>query len=133
MLTQPRKQKYRKSYNGNMRGVQHQTVSFGDFGLQASTAGFISSRQIEAARKAITHYTKRGGKLWIRIFPHNPVTAKAQGLRMGSGKGAVVSFGTPIKVGTVVFELGGVNKELAKEAFRLASNKLPIKLAFIEK
>lgn len=133
MILQPRKQKYRKSYNASMRGVATQHVSFGDFGAQAKTAGFVTGRQIEAARKAMAHFTKRNGKIWIRIFPHIPVTQKAQGLRMGGGKGAVVFFGSPIKVGTVVFEIGGVNKETAKEAFRLAGNKLPISIEIIEK
>lgn len=132
-MLQPKKQKYRKAYNGTMRGVANQSLSFGEFGLQASDPGFITARQLEAARKAMTHYTKRGGKIWIRVFPQMPVTNKPQGLRMGGGKGAVVSFGMPIKVGTIVFEMGGVSKEIAKEAFRLASNKMPLKLEFIEK
>lgn len=133
MMLQPRKQKYRKSHDAVMAGVNNQSISFGEFGLQASSAGFLTSRQIEAARKAMTHFTKRTGKVWIRVFPQMPVTQKAQGLRMGGGKGAVVSFGSPVKVGTIVFEIGGVSKETAKEAFRLASNKLPLKLEFIEK
>jgi len=133
MMLQPRKQKYRKSYNAAMRGVNHQALSFGEFGVQASTAGFLTSRQLEAARKAMSHFTKRNGKIWIRVFPQIPVTQKAQGLRMGGGKGAVVFFGSPIKVGTIVFEISGVPKEVAKEAFRLAGNKLPLSLAFIEK
>ncbi len=132
-MLQPKKQKYRKSYNAAMRGVNHQTLSFGEFGVLAATPGFITARQIEAARKAMSHYTKRYGKIWIRIFPQIPVTNKPQGLRMGGGKGAVVSFGSPIKVGTIVFEMGGVPREIAKEAFRLAGNKLPLKLEFIEK
>lgn len=132
-MLQPKRQKFRKAFDGRMRGVATQELSFGEFGLRAKEAGFLTSRQIESARKAMTHYTKRGGKIWIRVFPQNPVTQKAQGLKMGSGKGNVVSFGTPIKVGTIAFEMSGVTKEVAKEAFRLACNKLPFKLEFIEK
>lgn len=132
-MLQPRKQKYRKSYNTAMSGVNYQRLSFGEFGLQAVGPGFLTARQIEAARKAMAHATKRGGKIWIRVFPQVPVTQKAQGLRMGTGKGPVVAFGTPVRVGTIVFEIGGVPRELAKEAFRLATNKLPLEVTMIEK
>jgi large subunit ribosomal protein L16 len=132
-MLQPKKQKYRKSYNASMSGVNHQHLSFGEFGVQTVEPSFITARQIEAARKAMTHFTKRSGKIWIRIFPQIPVTNKPAGTRMGGGKGAVVSFGSPIKVGTIIFEMGGLPRETAKEAFRLAGNKLPVKLQFIEK
>lgn len=132
-MLQPKRQKYRKSFNVTMRGVVNQKLSFGEFGYKAKEPGFLTARQLESARKAMAHYTKRGGKIWIRVFPQVPVTNKPQGLKMGGGTGTVVSFGTSIKVGTIVFEMSGVPKEVAKEAFRLAGHKLPIALEFIEK
>lgn len=134
MLT-PKRTKYRKQMRGKMKGVAHSgtKISFGEFGLQAQDMAWISSRQIEAARRAITHYTARGGKLWIRIFPDKPITKKPPEVRMGSGKGDIHEYVAPVKAGRVLFELGGISRESAAEALRLAAHKLPIKTKFIEK
>lgn len=106
-------------------------LEFGDFGLKAQEPGWVSSRQIEAARRAITHYTKRGVRIWIRVFPDKPVSKKPPETRMGSGKGAVDHYIAVVKPGTILFEIGGVSNELAKEALRLAAMKLPIDVKFI--
>jgi len=131
----PRRVKYRKMMRDKMKGVAHAgvEVSFGTFGLQAMEMGWISSRQIEAARRAITHHIARGGKVWIRIFPDKPITKKPPEVRMGSGKGDVHEYVAPVKVGRMLFEMGGVSPEIAKEALRLASHKLPVKTRFVEK
>lgn len=133
----PKKLKYRKSHRlrSSLKGVATvgTNVSFGSFGLKAMEAGEISSRQIEAARRAMTHYIKRGGKIWIRIFPHKPVTQKAAEVPMGSGKGSVEKYVAAIKAGTILFEMDGVEIKNAKEAMRLASQKLPVKCRFIDK
>jgi large subunit ribosomal protein L16 len=113
-----------------MRG---NTLSFGDFGLQALEPCWMEARQIEAARIALTRYMKRGGKVWIRVFPDKPITAKPAETRMGSGKGAVDHWVAVVKPGRVIFEIGGVSEEIAKEAIRLASHKLPIKTRFIKR
>ena len=133
MILQPRRQKYRRTFRGDITKVASNgyTLSFGDYGLKAMDSGLMTARQIEAARKTITHYTKRGGKIWIRIFPYMPMTKKADGVKLGSGKGNVYGFGTPIKAGSVLFEIVGVSEEVAKEAFRLASHKIPLKVKFI--
>ena len=133
MLMQPRRQKYRRSFRGNIKQISTRgnKLSFGDYGLKAMQPGIISAREIESARRSITHYTKRGGKVWIRIFPHLPITAKSAGSRMGSGKGNVVGFSTPIKSGAILFEIVGVSEDVAKEAFRLASHKISIKSKFV--
>lgn len=127
-MLSPKKVKYRKSMKGNLRGLAYagSDVAFGDFGLQAVEAGRITSRQIEAARMAITRHVKRAGKLWIRFFPDKPVTKKPLETRMGHGKGAVEEWVAVIKPGRVLYELGGLPEDLAREAFRLAAHKLPI-------
>jgi large subunit ribosomal protein L16 len=127
-MLQPKRVKYRKSHKGHRRGKAHAgaTVTFGDFGLQALDSAWITSRQIEAARRAIVRHIRRGGKVWIRIFPDKPVTKKAAETRMGSGKGAPDHWVAVVKRGRILFELAGVNYDLAKEAMRLASHKLPI-------
>lgn len=108
-------------------------LDFGEFGLKAQGRGWVTSRQIEAARKAMTHYTQRGGRIWIRIFPDKPITKKPPETRMGSGKGDIAEFVCVVRPGRILFEMGGVTKELACEAMRLAANKLPIKTKFIQK
>jgi large subunit ribosomal protein L16 len=132
-MLQPNKVKHRKQMRGRMRGSPERgsTVSFGTFGLQALEPDWITARQIEAARIAITRYIKRGGKVWIRVFPDKPITKKAAETRMGKGKGAPEEWVAVIKPGRILFELDGVSIDLAKEAFRLASHKLPIKTSFV--
>jgi len=127
--------KYRKSHKGHRRGKAQtgNTLVFGDFGLQALEAAWITSRQIEAARRAITHHIRRGGNIWIRIFPDKPVTKKPAETRMGSGKGAPDHWVAVVKPGRILFEMGGVSEEIAKEAMRLASHKLPIDTKFMIK
>lgn len=131
----PRRVKYRKQMRGRMKGEAHRgtTLAFGEFGLQSEEEGWISSRQIEAARRSITHYTQRGGKVWIRIFPDKPITKKPPEVRMGGGKGDVYEYVAPVLPGRVLFEMGGVSKEVAMEALRLAAHKLPVKTKFISK
>lgn len=131
----PKKVKYRKSHRGKNRGQAYRgnKISFGEFGLQAIEGGLISSRQIEAARRAITRYIKRGGQVWIRIFPDHPVTSKGTETPMGSGKGTLDHFVAKTKPGNIIFELSGVQQAIAKEAFRLASHKLSISTIFIVK
>lgn len=133
MVLQPKKQKYRKSFRGKMRGQSSRgtTLEFGEFGLKALDRGWLTAQQIEAARKAITHYTKRQAKVWIRIFPDKPVTARSAGVGMGGGKGDVDKYVTVIKPGRVLFEVSGIAKAIAQEAMRLASHKLPFKTKFI--
>jgi len=132
-MLQPKRVKYRKSHKGHRRGKAQAgaTVVFGEFGLQALDSAWITSRQIEAARRAIVHRVRRGGKVWIRIFPDKPVTKKAAETRMGSGKGAPDHWVAVVKRGRMLFELGGVSHDLAKEAMRLASHKLPIGTRFV--
>lgn len=131
----PKRVKYRRVHRGKMRGQSKggTTVTFGEFGLQAQTASWITNRQIEAARIAMTRYTKRGGKVWINIFPHKPYTKKPLEVRMGSGKGAPEGWVAVVQKGRVMFEIGGVSEEIAREAFRLAANKLPVKCKFVKK
>ena len=131
----PKRVKYRKAHRGRMKGKagRGNRVSFGDFGLQALEPAWVTSRQIESARRAIVRYVRRGGKLWIRIFPDKPVTKKPAESRMGSGKGAVDHWVAVVKPGRVLFEITGVREEQAREAFRLASHKLPIKTQFISR
>lgn len=131
----PKRAKYRKQQRGTMKGNAHRgtTISFGEYGLKAQGTAWVSSRQIEAARRSITHYTKRGGRLWIRIFPDKPITKKPAETRMGSGKGDVYEYVAPIKPGRMLFEMGGVTKEVAYAALRLAAHKLPIKTRIVEK
>ncbi|MBI5214790.1 MAG: 50S ribosomal protein L16 [Ignavibacteriae bacterium] len=125
----PKRVKYRKAQRGRMRGIATRgaTISFGDFGLKAMEPGWITQRQIEASRVALTRLMKREGKVWIRIFPDKPVTKKPAETRMGSGKGAPEFWVAVVKPGTILFELGGINKKIAEEAFHLAMHKLPIK------
>ncbi len=134
-MLMPKRVKYRKQMRGRLKGRASRgaKIAFGEFGLQALEPGWITSRQIEASRRAIVRYVKRGGKLWIRIFPDKPVTAKAAETRMGSGKGSVDHWVAVIKPGRILFEITGVTEEQAKEAMRLASHKLPIKTQFIRR
>lgn len=131
----PRRAKYRKHHRGMLKGnaTSGTIINFGEYGLMSEGMGWISSRQIEAARRAITHYTQRGGRLWIRIFPDKPITKKPAETRMGSGKGDVHEYVATIKPGRILFEMGGVTKEIAITALRLASHKLPLKTRIIEK
>ena len=131
----PKKQKYRKAQRGRSDLVGVATrgtkISFGAYGLKAQTAGEVTSRQIEAARRTMSRYTKRGGKIWINIFPHKPITKKASEVPMGSGKGAPEFFVASVKPGTVLFEMEGIEEAMAKEAMKLAGHKLPVKCKFI--
>lgn len=133
MLLAPSRTKYRKQHRGRMKGTAHRgnTLAFGEFGLQALEPVWLEARQIEAARIALTRYMKRGGKVWIRVFPDKPVTGKPAETRMGSGKGAVDHWVAVIKPGRIIFEIGGVSEEVAKEAVRLAGHKLPVATRFI--
>jgi len=132
-VLQPKRTKYRKAHRGHMRGQANagNQVSFGEFGLQALGHAWVTSRQIEAARRAITHHVRRGGKVWIRIFPDKPVSSKPAETRMGSGKGAVDHWISVVKPGRMLFELAGVREDVAKEAMRLASHKLPLDTRFV--
>jgi len=134
-MLMPKKVKWRKQSRGRMRGHTKggDLVSFGDFGLKAMEPGWVSSRQIEAARVAISRAMSRTGKMWIRVFPDKPVTKKPAETRMGKGKGAPEGWVAVVKPGRVMFELSGVSEELAKEAFRKAGHKLPVKTKFVER
>lgn len=131
----PKKQKHRRVHRGRsaLKGISYRgtEVSFGTYGLKAQSAGEITSRQIEAARRTMTRYTKRGGKIWINIFPHKPITRKASEVPMGSGKGSPEFFVASIRPGTVLFEMEGIEEAQAKEAMKLAAYKLPVKCRFI--
>ncbi|MGI6065790.1 MAG: 50S ribosomal protein L16 [Bacillota bacterium] len=129
----PKRVKYRRQHRGRMGGKANKGnfVAFGEYGLQAVEPGWITSRQIEAARIAMTRFIKRGGKVWIKIFPHKPVTVKPAETRMGSGKGSPEYWVAVVKPGRILFELAGVDIEIAKEAMRLAQHKLPIKTKFV--
>src|SRR5487761_772967 len=132
-MLMPRKVKHRKQQRGRMEGMSKggTEITFGDFGIQALEPGWISARQIEAARIAMTRHVRRGGKVWIRVFPDKPISAKPAETRMGSGKGAVDHYVAVIKPGRIIFEIGGVSEEVAKEAVRLAGHKLPVKTRFL--
>jgi len=132
-MLSPRRTKYRKQQRGRMKGLAYRgsTINFGEFALQATEPCWITSRQIEAARRAMTRYIKRGGKIWIRIFPDKPVTQRPAETRMGSGKGSPEYWVAVVKPGRVLFEIGGVSQAIAAEAMRLAAQKLPIKVKFI--
>ena len=134
-MLMPKRVKYRRVHRGRLTGkaLRGNTVSHGDFGLQATEPAWITSNQIEAARIAMTRYIKRGGKVWIKIFPDKPITEKPAETRMGSGKGSPEYWVAVVKPGRVMFEIGGVSEELAREAMRLAANKLPIKCKFVTK
>ena len=131
----PKRVKYRRVHRGRLTGkaLRGNTVTYGDFGLQATEPGWITSNQIEAARVAMTRYIKRGGQVWIKIFPDKPVTEKPAETRMGSGKGSPEYWVAVVKPGRVMFEIAGVDEAIAREALRLASNKLPIKCKFVAK
>ena len=134
-MLMPKRVKYRKVHRGRRRGIASRgnAVTFGDFGLQALEPAWLSSRQIEAARRAIVRHLRRGGKLWIRVFPDHPVTARAAETRMGGGKGAVEYWAAVVRPGLMLFEIAGVLEEEAREAMRLASNKLPIATQFVRR
>ena len=134
-MLQPKRVKFRKSHKGHRRGRAHagNAINFGDFGLQALASAWITSQQIESARRAITRHLHRGGNVWIRVFPNKPVTKKPAETRMGGGKGAPDHWVTVVKEDRILFEIGGVDEELAREAMRLASRKLPIATRFVVK
>jgi len=132
-MLQPKRVKYRRVHRGHRRGKAQvgNTVAFGDFGLQAHESAWVTSRQIEAARRAIVHSVRRGGKVWIRVFPDKPVTSKPAETRMGSGKGAIDHWVAVVKRGRILFEISGVREDVAREAMRLASHKLPVQTKFV--
>lgn len=131
----PKRAKHRKQFRGARTGVsvRGSKVSFGEYGLKAITGAWVTSRQIEAARRALTHYTKRGGRIWIRIFPDKPITKKPPETRMGSGKGDVYEYVAVVRPGRVLFEMSGIHLEDAKESMRLASAKLPVRTKFVSR
>lgn len=134
-MLSPKKVKYRKQQRGRMTGKAYRgsSLSFGDYGLQAMECGYVNARQIEAARIAMNRHVKRGGKMWIRIFPDKPVTKKPAEVRMGKGKGSTEAWVAVVKPGKILYELEGVPRELAREAMRLASHKISIKTRFVER
>ena len=134
-MLMPKRTKFRKVQRGRMKGVASRgnKVAYGEFGIQALEPGWITGNQIEAARVAMTRYTKRGGKVWIKIFPDKPVSKKALGVRMGSGKGAPEFWVAVVKAQKVMFEIGGVSEDVAREALRLAQHKLPIRTKIIKR
>jgi large subunit ribosomal protein L16 len=134
-VLQPKRTKFRKQFKGKNRGLAQagNRVSFGEYGLKATERGRVTARQIESARRAMTRHIKRGGKIWIRIFPDVPISSKPLEVRMGKGKGNVDHWVAKIQPGAVLYEMEGVSEELAREAFRLAANKLPIKTTFIQR
>lgn len=134
-LLQPKRTKHRKTFRGTRTGVatRNNTLSFGQFGIKAMAACWISAKQLEAARRAMAHFTQRGGRIWIRAFPDKPITKHPAESRMGSGKGDVEGYVAVVKRGQVIFEMGAVSKDIAKEALRLASHKLPVDTKFVER
>jgi len=132
-MLMPSKVKYRKQQRGRRTGLSHSgaSVAFGDYGLKAMECGWITARQIEASRVAMTRFVKRGGKIWIRVFPDKPITKKPTEVRMGKGKGAPEAWVSVVKAGRVLFEMEGVDESTAREAMRLASHKLPVKVKFV--
>jgi large subunit ribosomal protein L16 len=134
-MLQPKRTKFRKQQKGRNRGLAQvgNRVSFGEYGMKATSRGFVTARQIEAARRAITRYVKRGGKLWIRIYPDKPISKKPVEVRMGKGKGNVEYWVAPIQPGRVMYEIQGVTEEQAREAFRLASAKLAVTTSFVKR
>ncbi|MBI2912464.1 MAG: 50S ribosomal protein L16 [Chloroflexi bacterium] len=132
-MLQPKRTKFRKAHRGRRRGMASagNAVAFGDYGLQALAACWLSARQIEAGRRAITRYVRRGGKLWIRVFPDKPITKKPAETRQGSGKGPVEFWAAVVRPGRVIYEIAGVREETAREALRLAAHKLPIPTRFV--
>ncbi len=134
-MLEPKKRKYRKDFRGRRKGqaTRGSTISFGEFGLKNLGRGWLSARQIEATRRAITHTLKRGGKVWIRVFPDKPVTSRPAGQRMGGGKGDIDRYVAVVKPGRILFEVAGVSEELAVEAFKRAAAKLPFKVKFVRR
>lgn len=134
-MLQPKRTKYRKQQKGKIRGMAHRgsTIAFGTFGLKALDATFITSRQIESARIAMTRFMKREGSVWIRIFPDKPITSKPQEVRMGKGKGALDHYVAAVAPGRILFEIDGVNEETGREAMRLAAQKLPVLTKFVKR
>lgn len=134
-LLVPKRVKYRKAFRGKRGGVATRTnsIDFGSYALKSEEAGWITSRQIEAARRAMTKFTQRGGRIWIRIFPYKPITKHPAEARMGSGKGDVIGYVAVVKPGTIIFEMGAVAEDVAREAIRLASHKLALKTRFVTK
>ncbi len=134
-MLSPKKVKFRKQQKGRMKGIAYRgsSLNFGQYGLQAMECGWITNRQIEAARVAMTRHVKRGGKMWIRIFPDKPYTKKPAEVRMGKGKGAPEGWVAVVKPGRILYEMEGVPEELAREALRLAAHKLPIKTKFVQR
>lgn len=132
-MLSPKRTKFRKQQRGRMRGVatRGNNLNFGEFGLQATEPSWITARQIEAGRRAMTRYIRRGGKIWIRIFPDKPITMRPAETRMGSGKGSPEYWVAVVKPGRILYEISGVTEEIAREAMRLAANKLPIKTKFV--
>ena len=131
----PKRTKYRKQFRGKRGGMatRGNSLDFGEYGLKVTACGWINSRQIEASRKAMAHYTQRGGRIWIRIFPDKPVSKNPPETRMGSGKGDIAEYVAVVKPGRILFEIGGVSKNIAFEALRLASNKIPLSTKLVEK
>lgn len=134
-MMQPKKEKFRKQFRGKRGGIATRgaTIAFGEFGMKALSSGWITSREIEAARKKITYMTKRAGKYWLRVFPHKPITKKPVGVKMGSGKGPVEEHVAVVKPGTIIFELSGVPQDIAKQAFTKAGHKLSVKTTVVSK
>jgi large subunit ribosomal protein L16 len=134
-MLQPKKSKYRKQFRGKNKGValRGNTLAFGEYGLKAVTGGWVSAKELEAARKKITYATKRLGKYWIKVFPHKPITKKPVGVKMGSGKGAIDTYVAVIRPGTILFEIGGVTEEMANEAFSKAGHKISLKTTIVKK
>ncbi|PIU33125.1 50S ribosomal protein L16 [Candidatus Woesebacteria bacterium CG_4_10_14_0_2_um_filter_39_14] len=128
-MLQPKKSKFKKQFRGKMRGnaSRGSSLDFGQYGLKSLGRGWLTDRQIEAARKAVSHYTKRAGKVWVRVFPHKPITKKPSGVRMGGGKGDIEGFVAPIVPGKIIFEIAGVSEEIAHQALKRAGAKLPFK------
>ena len=134
-MLQPRKSKFKKQFRGKMRGFASRgsTLAFGEYGLKSLGRAWLTDRQIEAARKAISHHTKRAGKVWIRVFPDKSYTKKGAGVRMGGGKGEIEGYVSVVKPGRMIFELAGVPEDIAREAFRRATQKFPLKTQFVTK
>ncbi len=134
-MLQPKRSKFRKQFRGKMKGEAQSgnQLSFGEYGIKATTRGWVSAKHLESARKAIAHHTKRAGKVWIRIFPDKPITKKALGTRMGSGKGDIFDYVAVVTPGRILFELGGVSNEISRQALRLAQMKLPVLSKIISK
>ena len=134
-MLQPKKSKFKKQFRGKMRGlaIRGSFLAFGQYGLKSEGRGWLTDRQIEAARKAISHFTKRAGKVWIRVFPDKPITKKPTGVRMGGGKGDIVGYVVTIIPGRIIFELAGVTEVIANQALKRAAGKLPFKTKFVKK